>query len=140
MSSFQLRDHTSNVFVSLKRYTWFKLHSKQSCLKTKQAYADPLRTFAKAKDTALLPAYEAKTLFGNIDIVLVTNQSFLYDLERMLAPGGNQVVGGIGDVCLKHVRGIINYYGSDDSLYFISSRTYALLIVTSSIIPKEKRH
>ncbi|KIJ57053.1 hypothetical protein M422DRAFT_150010 [Sphaerobolus stellatus SS14] len=70
----------------------------------KEQYADPLRAFAKHKDTALLPLYETKILFGNIDAIVPVNQAFLDDLERMIAPKGHLAVGGIGDVCLKHFK------------------------------------
>ena len=70
-----------------------------------------MRTFARTKDTAILPPYEAKTLFGNIDNILAMNQAFLHDLEHMGAPNGHKVVGGIGDVALKHVRN--NFFRSN---------------------------
>ncbi|KAG8908171.1 hypothetical protein FRB99_008714 [Tulasnella sp. 403] len=70
----------------------------------KNSYADPLRKFARRKEEAILPAYEAKTLFGNIDAILPANEAFLADLEEMLTPNGPRTVGGIGDVALKHIR------------------------------------
>lgn len=69
-----------------------------------QDYADPLRNFARKKEEALIPLYEANTLFANIDQILQVNEAFLHDLERMLAPNGERMVGGVGDVALKHVR------------------------------------
>lgn len=78
----------------------------------KQDYADPLRSFARSKETAILPAYEAKILFGNIDNLLPVNEAFLADLEKMIAPNGSKTVGGIGDVSLKHfkvLRGFEHY-------------------------------
>jgi hypothetical protein len=78
----------------------------------KQDYADPLRSFARSKETAILPAYEAKILFGNIDSLLPVNEAFLADLEKMIAPNGSKTVGGIGDVSLKHfkvLRGFEHY-------------------------------
>jgi hypothetical protein len=69
-----------------------------------QDYADPLRNFARKKEEALIPLYEANTLFANIDQILQVNEAFLTDLERMLAPNGERMVGGVGDVALKHVR------------------------------------
>lgn len=69
----------------------------------KTSYADPLRSFARNKDTAIIPAYEANTLFGNIDALVPANEAFLADLERMIAPNGKRTVGGIGDVTRKHV-------------------------------------
>ncbi|PCH40917.1 hypothetical protein WOLCODRAFT_137069 [Wolfiporia cocos MD-104 SS10] len=70
-------------------------------LKTlKNDYADPLRQFARSKDTAILPPYEAKTLFGNIDSLVPVNEAFLQDLERMGTPDGL----GVGEVALKHFK------------------------------------
>ena len=70
----------------------------------KREYADPLRTFARNKDTAILPPYEAKTLFGNLDNLLPVNEAFLADLERMLQPDGPSTVGGVGEIALRHFR------------------------------------
>ncbi|KAK0230941.1 hypothetical protein IW262DRAFT_1341270 [Armillaria fumosa] len=70
----------------------------------KNDYADPLRNFAKSKSTAILPAYEAKTLFGNVDNLLPVNEAFLTDLEKMMAPNGPKTVGGVGDVALRHFK------------------------------------
>ncbi|KAF9481824.1 hypothetical protein BDN70DRAFT_875770 [Pholiota conissans] len=69
----------------------------------KNDYADPLRNFSRNKDTAIIPAYEAKTLFGNIDNLLPVNEAFLTDLEKMSAPNG-KAVGGVGDVALRHFK------------------------------------
>ncbi|KAG5648922.1 hypothetical protein DXG03_000271 [Asterophora parasitica] len=70
----------------------------------KNDYADPLRNFARSKDTAIIPAYEAKTLFGNVDNLLPVNEAFLTDLEKMMAPNGSKTVGGVGDVALLHFK------------------------------------
>lgn len=78
----------------------------------KSDYADPLRKFSRSKDTAILPPYEAKTLFGNIDNLLPVNEAFLTDLEKMMAPNGAKSVGGVGDVALRHfkdLRGFEHY-------------------------------
>lgn len=78
----------------------------------KNDYADPLRQFSRNKNTAILPSYEAKTLFGNIDNLLPVNEAFLLDLEKMVAPGGPETVGGVGDVALRHfkdLRGFEHY-------------------------------
>ena len=83
----------------------------------KHDYADPLRKFSRNKDTAILPPYEAKTLFGNIDQLLPVNEAFLADLERMLKPDGPRTVGGVGDVALRHFeehRGFEFYKGYYD--------------------------
>jgi protein ECT2 len=70
----------------------------------KNDYADPLRNFARSKSTAIIPAREARIMFGNIDNILPVNEAFLMDLEKMLAPNGLQTVGGVGDVALKHFK------------------------------------
>ncbi|KAF5388006.1 hypothetical protein D9615_000543 [Tricholomella constricta] len=70
----------------------------------KHDYADPLRNFSRSKDTAIIPAYEAKTLFGNVDNLLPVNEAFLTDLEKMMAPNGLKTVGGVGDVALRHFK------------------------------------
>ncbi|KAG1752636.1 uncharacterized protein EDB91DRAFT_1103601 [Suillus paluster] len=78
----------------------------------KNDYADPLRQFSRNKNTAILPPYEAKTLFGNIDNFLPVNETFLLDLEKMVAPDGPKTVGGVGDVALRHfkdLRGFEHY-------------------------------
>ncbi|KAG2156207.1 hypothetical protein DEU56DRAFT_766033 [Suillus clintonianus] len=78
----------------------------------KNDYADPLRQFSRNKNTAILPPYEAKTLFGNIDNFLPVNEAFLLDLEKMVAPDGPKTVGGVGDVALRHfkdIRGFEHY-------------------------------
>ncbi|KAF7983939.1 hypothetical protein HWV62_18344 [Athelia sp. TMB] len=83
----------------------------------KHDYADPLRKFSRNKDTSILPPYEAKTLFGNIDQLLPVNEAFLADLERMLKPDGPRTVGGVGDVALRHFeehRGFEFYKGYYD--------------------------
>ena len=69
----------------------------------KHSYADPLKSFSRLKESAILPAYEANTIFGNIDNLLQANEGFLADLEAMVLPDGYKTVGGIGDVALKHV-------------------------------------
>ena len=95
-----------NEFVSTERSYVKRLHT------LKHDYADPLRAFSRNKDTAIIPPYEPKTLFGNIDQLVPVNQAFLDDLERMMAPDGPETVGGIGDVALKHfkqMRGFENY-------------------------------
>lgn len=80
-----------NEFIATERSYVNRLRTLQKC------YADPLRNFARKKDTAILPPYEAKTLFGNIDAIIPVNEAFLADLE---AAGPSH----IGDVCLRHFR------------------------------------
>ncbi|KAG8691085.1 hypothetical protein FRC11_006908 [Ceratobasidium sp. 423] len=66
----------------------------------KSSYADPLRSFAKTKDTSIIDAYAAKTLFGNVDQLIPVSEAFLADLEVMLSGHGP----GVGDVAIKHFR------------------------------------
>ncbi|KEP51744.1 RhoGEF gef2 protein [Rhizoctonia solani 123E] len=66
----------------------------------KSSYADPLRSFAKTKETSIIDAYAAKTLFGNVDQLIPASEAFLADLEVMLAGHGP----GVGDVAIKHFR------------------------------------
>lgn len=63
-----------------------------------QSYADPLRRFAKSPATQIIPLYEAKTLFANIDAIVPAAVAFLSDLESMSARGWT-----VGDVSLRHV-------------------------------------
>ncbi|CAE7058756.1 unnamed protein product [Rhizoctonia solani] len=72
---------------------------KRLCM-LKSSYADPLRSFAKTKDTSIIDAYAAKTLFGNVDQLIPVSEAFLADLEAMLAGHGS----GVGDVAIKHFR------------------------------------
>ena len=97
----------------------------------KHDYADPLRNFARSKNTAIIPSYEAKILFGNVDNLLPVNEAFLIDLEKMLAPNGVNVVGGVGDVALRHfkeLRGFEQYkqyYGKREDAQLIFEREMA---------------
>lgn len=70
----------------------------------KRDYADPLRNFSRSKDTSIIPAYEAKTLFGNLDNLLPVNEAFLADLEQMMVSNGTRTVVGVGDVALRHFK------------------------------------
>ena len=100
-----------------------------------QDYADPLRNFARKKEEALIPLYEANTLFANIDQILQVNEAFLNDLERMLAPNGERMVGGVGDVALKHVRPMLLSYSLSThrrTSFVISARLTAINNITAS--------
>jgi len=97
-----LRDQI-NEFVSTERSYVDKLHT------LKKDYADPLRQFARSKDTAIIKPYHANTLFGNIDDLIPVHEAFLKDLDKMLAETNSgrrngRNVGGIGDVSLKHFK------------------------------------
>ncbi|GAA97533.1 uncharacterized protein L969DRAFT_44294 [Mixia osmundae IAM 14324] len=65
-----------------------------------QDYARPLRDFAKHKEKAIIPLYEAKMLFGNIDVILAANEGFLQDLERVML---SKRRGGLGVVIWEHL-------------------------------------
>lgn len=73
-------------------------------LLTPQCYADPLRAFAKDQNTQIIPLYEAKNLFANIDLIVPASQAFLADLEAMWASEQGETT--VGDVCLRHVRAV----------------------------------
>jgi protein ECT2 len=87
-----------NEFVSTERSYVKRLRT------LKHDYADPLRTFARSKDTAIISLYDANTLFGNIDNLLPVNEALLADLEKMVSPEGPHTVGFIGDVVLRHFK------------------------------------
>ena len=97
-----LRDQI-NEFVSTEKSYVDKLHI------LKKDYADPLRQFARSKDTAIIKPYHANTLFANIDALVPVHEAFLEDLDRMIAGMNNgdkngRGGGGIGDVSLKHFK------------------------------------
>ncbi|KAJ1308946.1 hypothetical protein OPQ81_004629 [Rhizoctonia solani] len=87
----------SDVITEL--VTTERSYLKRLCM-LKSSYADPLRSFSKTKDTSIIDAYAAKTLFGNIDQLIPVSEAFLADLEVMLARHGP----GVGDVAIKHFR------------------------------------
>ncbi|KAH8118741.1 RhoGEF domain-containing protein [Phellopilus nigrolimitatus] len=92
-----LADLTNELVVTERNYV-------QRLRTLKDSYADPLRSYARSKDTAIIAAYEAKILFGNIDQLLPANEAFLHDLEQMAAPEGAEKVGGVGDIALYHLK------------------------------------
>jgi len=66
-----------------------------------QSYADPLRKFARDDMSRIIPLYEAKTLFCNIDVIVSAAALFLADLEAMFSTGAGPAT--VGDVCIRHV-------------------------------------
>jgi hypothetical protein len=104
-----------------------------------QDYADPLRNFSKKKEEALLDKYKAKTLFGNIDQLLPVNEAFLNDLEKMIGPNGQKLVGGLGDICLKHVCHCPTNRRKADETSNNSFEIRAHLIATSYTTPSERK-
>lgn len=68
----------------------------------KSDYADPLRRFAKNPETMIIPLYDAKVMFANIDSLVLAAEAFQRDIDAVDMTG--RVVGrGIGDICLRHV-------------------------------------
>lgn len=49
----------------------------------------------------IIPLYEAKTLFCNIDAIVPAAAVFLADLEAMFDAGTGPT--SVGDVCVRHV-------------------------------------
>ncbi|TIA70445.1 hypothetical protein E3P91_03059 [Wallemia ichthyophaga] len=80
----QLNELISTEKSYVKRITALKLN-----------YADPLRQFAKHKDTQIINHFDAKSLFANIDQILHINYSFLTELEH-----ANEF--NIGNICMSH--------------------------------------
>lgn len=70
-----------------------------------QSYADPLRRFAKRQETMIIPLYDAKVMFANIDAIVLAAEAFCQDL-LMVDLTGRVRDRGIGDVCLRHVSGL----------------------------------
>jgi hypothetical protein len=79
---------------------------------TVQSYADPLRNFARQDYTKIIPLYEAKALFTNIDAIVVASEVFSRDLEHLFAAGSGSEI--IGDVCLRHVSDSLIYTNCTD--------------------------
>lgn len=102
----------------------------------KNDYADPLRRFARSRDTAIVPLYQANTLFGNIDYLLPVNEAFLTDLEKMIAPNGFQTVGGVGDVALKHFK---HLRGFEHYKQYYSKREEAQAIFEKEVSKRSSR-
>lgn len=102
----------------------------------KHDYADPLRNFARSKDTAIIPPYEAKTLFGNIDNLLPVNEAFLMDLEKMLGANGTKNIGGVGDVALRHFKDL---KGFEQYRQYYVKREDAQLIFEKEVAKRSSR-
>jgi hypothetical protein len=67
-----------------------------------QSYADPLRKFARRTETMIIPVYDAKVMFANIDAVVEAAERFYSDLQEVDLTGRARDR-NIGDVCLHHV-------------------------------------
>ncbi|KAG6821575.1 hypothetical protein H0H93_000084 [Arthromyces matolae] len=102
----------------------------------KNDYADPLRNFARSKETAIIPVYEANTLFGNIDNLIPVNEAFLTDLEKMLGPNGPRTVGGVGDVALRHFK---EFRGFEQYKQYYVKREDAQMIFEREVSKRSSR-
>lgn len=106
-------------------------------LKTlKEDYADPLRNFARSSNTKIIGAYEANTLFGNIDHLIPVNEAFLADLDTMVSPGGYGKVGGVGDVALRHFK---EFKGFEQYKLYYAKRNKAQAIFEEELSKRSSR-
>ncbi|EIW66895.1 hypothetical protein M231_05581 [Tremella mesenterica] len=60
-------------------------------------YAIPLRLFAKNAAEMIIPLYEIKSLFSNIELVVSASETFLSDLEEATPED-------VGSICLRHLE------------------------------------
>lgn len=76
-------------------------------LRVIQLYAQPLRQFAQRKEEEIIPPFEARQIFGNIEIILPANQAYLKDLQTSLGdlPSGSRREHW-ASVTLRHVSGL----------------------------------
>lgn len=100
----------------------------------KHQYADPLRDYAHKDSTAIIGQYAANTLFGNVDNLLPIHEAFLKDLETMQGPHGPRLVGGVGDVCLRHFK---EHRGFEQYKYYYAKREDAQMIFEREIAKKQ---
>ena len=70
-------------------------------MSTLQLYALPLRSYAQNRLEEIIPAFEARQIFGNIEMILPANQAFLKDLQVSL--GGTAGKEHWASVTLRHV-------------------------------------
>ncbi|TYJ55176.1 hypothetical protein B9479_004110 [Cryptococcus floricola] len=95
----EMEKRLENLIDELVR-TEKSYYSRIHALKT--AYADRLRLYSKDPNQALIPPYEAKAMFANIEAIVPACHSFYTDLCEMLAAGRAEDT--VGDVCLKHFK------------------------------------
>ncbi|OWZ53685.1 hypothetical protein C368_04069 [Cryptococcus neoformans 125.91] len=95
----EMKKKLTNVIDELVR-TERSYLSRIHALKT--AYADRLRLYSKDPNQQLIPPYEAKAMFANIELIVPASMAFLGDLEGMLRSGHAEDL--VGDVCLKHFK------------------------------------
>ncbi|WVQ75384.1 hypothetical protein IAR50_005004 [Cryptococcus sp. DSM 104548] len=95
----EMEKRLENLIEELVR-TEKSYYSRIHALKT--AYADRLRLYSKDPNQALIPPYEAKAMFANIEAIVPACHAFYNDLCEMLAAGHAE--DAVGDVCLKHFK------------------------------------
>ncbi|KAK8843437.1 hypothetical protein IAR55_007094 [Kwoniella newhampshirensis] len=95
----EMTHRLSNLIDELVR-TERSYLSRVHALKT--SYADRLRLFARDANQQLIPPYEAKAMFANIEAIVPASAAFLTDLDAMLRTGQGEVT--VGDICLRHFK------------------------------------
>nr|XP_031862275.1 uncharacterized protein CI109_002240 [Kwoniella shandongensis]KAA5529347.1 hypothetical protein CI109_002240 [Kwoniella shandongensis] len=95
----EMTHRLSNLIDELVR-TERSYLSRVHALKT--SYADRLRLFARDPNQQLIPPYEAKAMFANIEAIVPASAAFLTDLDAMLRSGKGEET--VGDICLRHFK------------------------------------
>jgi hypothetical protein len=102
-----LRKITSLLQVRSVTLPVFSCRQADRTLPPLQDYAQPLRTFSKKRETAIIPAFEATHLFTNIEQLVPISVAFEKDLKDVAQRAQNErqrVPEGFGEVILAHVR------------------------------------
>lgn len=82
-------------------------HGISAQMSVLQHFAVPLRAFSTNRSTALIPAFEATHLFGNLDELVPIAEAFASDLERLVEAtkrDKQRLPPPFGQVLLEHVR------------------------------------
>ncbi|OCF31354.1 hypothetical protein I316_06959 [Kwoniella heveanensis BCC8398] len=95
----EMATRLNNLIEELVR-TERSYFSRIHALKTN--YADRLRLFARDPNQQLIPPYEAKAMFANIEVIVPASAAFLTELDSMLQSG--QAENSVGDMCLRHFK------------------------------------
>ncbi|WWC91355.1 uncharacterized protein L201_006298 [Kwoniella dendrophila CBS 6074] len=69
----------------------------EELVKTERSYLSRIHALK-----TLIPQYEAKAMFANIEAIVPASAAFMTDLDAMLKTGQAEDV--VGDVCLKHLK------------------------------------
>ncbi|OCF72444.1 hypothetical protein I204_06823 [Kwoniella mangroviensis CBS 8886] len=97
----EMSNRLNNLIEELVR-TERSYLSRIHALKT--SYADRLRLFSRDPNQQLIPPYEAKAMFANIEAIVPASAAFLTDLDAMMQSGRAEDT--VGDVCLKHFKNL----------------------------------